>query len=97
MLAVGVAGIAVGVVLHGELAVGRLHVGVACGAHYAQDLVVVALAHASVPKQKKRRVLICAMRSFRNEALYVPETLILGDDQWSPQDAGHMQAPELSG
>ncbi len=45
VLAILVAGIAIGVPFHRELAVRRLHFGVARGALYAENFVVVALRH----------------------------------------------------
>src|SRR5438270_908057 len=45
MLAILVAGIAIGVPLHRELAVRRLHLRVGRGARYAENFVVVALGH----------------------------------------------------
>ena len=49
VLAVLVAGIAVRVTLHRELAIGRLELGVARGALDRQDFVVAALGHHSPP------------------------------------------------
>ena len=45
MLAFGVAGITVGMVLHGELAECRFQIGIARGALHAQRFVVAALPH----------------------------------------------------
>ena len=45
MLAILVAGIAVRMVLHGELAVRGLHIGLARTSHQTQDFVVVSLCH----------------------------------------------------
>ena len=50
VLAVGVAGIAVGVELHRELAIGGLEIGVGRAAFDAQHLVIVALGHGRSPQ-----------------------------------------------
>src|SRR5476649_1121253 len=55
VLAFGVARIAIRMMLHGELAERGLELGVAAGARYAQDLVVVALGHAGPAVRSKRR------------------------------------------
>ena len=54
VLAVGVARIAVRVMLHGELAERHLEFGIAAGARDAQDLVIVALGHAGPAVRSKR-------------------------------------------
>ncbi len=45
-----IAGVAIGMKLHRELAVARLEARVVAGADYAQHLVEVALAHAGLPR-----------------------------------------------
>ena len=55
VLAFGVARIAIRMMLHGELAERGLELGVAAGARYAQNFVVVALGHAGPAVRSKRR------------------------------------------
>src|SRR5437870_2362542 len=53
VFAILVAGIAVGMPFHRELAIGRLHLRVGRGALDAEDLVVIALGHSDGPLMKK--------------------------------------------
>ena len=55
VLAVGVARIAVRVMLHGELAERGLELDLGAGARDAQDLVIVALGHAGPAVRSERR------------------------------------------
>ena len=55
VFAVGVARIAIRVMLHGEFAERGLEFGVPAGARYAEDFVIVALGHAGPAVSSKRR------------------------------------------
>ena len=95
VLAFLVAGIAVGMMLHGELAERGLQLGVARGARDAQDFVIVALGHAGPALDSRRRHsrdLIPAIRS-RLRQRCTPGVEPGGDDFRRMRGHAHGSAP----